>query len=205
MRTRKMVADLKNFVNQAVRSCAGNYYYFDENGIYRSIKKEEAIDVLNNIYVRLDGSTYYIEDMHILYNMDANILRMAAKRLQVGETFEKFKELYETIEMQHHDMPQGLDRFITRIGLPEFIKSPEYKDRDVFDYIYVDVYIVTEWETDIKEYIIEHQKEIKRRVLDKIQKSKTFQKYGVSMNFLKLSYSTYSRRQHLIRFVFEFK
>ena len=199
---RQLQIKLEEIINHALKGCKGEYYYFDEKGIYRRISSIEAKEVLNNIYTRYDGSTF-----HFFYNnkVNMNIFNKALGRMKVGNNFDEFKEIYENIEFDHHIKPEGMDRFITKIDLPKFIKKPENQDLEVFDFIYIDVFVVTEWESDIYKYILENRKEITNRVVNKLKTNRRFKKFSIPINFLKLTKITYSRGQNFIRFVFELK
>ena len=202
---RELKINLQDVINHALRRYKGEYYYFDENGIYRSIPAKEAKKILDNVYERIDGSTFYIINSLIYLNVDMNVLTSSLAMLKLGESFDEFKEIYQKLEFKHHEKPNGLDRFITKIDSPRFVKMPENQELDVFDFIHIDVFVVTKWESDIYKYILENQKEIISRVLETIKTDKSFKKYSVPINFLKLAKVTYSKSQNLIRFVFELK
>lgn len=203
---RELKISLKEIINHALRSYKGEYYYFDENGIYRSVPKEESKEILDNVYERLDGSTYYLIKGYIVRkNVDLNAFISALAKLKLGESFDELKEIYQNLEFKHHEKPEGLDRFIMKIDSPIFLKMPENQELEVFDFIHIDVFVATEWESDIYKYILENKKEIINRVLEKLKTSREFNKYSVPINFLKLSKVTYSKSQNLIRFVFELK
>lgn len=202
---RELELGLKDLLNKAVRSLRGEYYYFDEHGIYQKVKEKEALKILKNVFQRIDGSTYYGLYPEIYRLENANIFRSAISKMQVGQTFEDFKEIYGKTEIKRKEKPKGLDRFILKIDSPVFVRLPENSKPDVFDYIHVDVFVVSEWRSDIYEYIKENQKDIKERVLKSLEQDRKFKKYAVPMNFLKLANATYSRRRNLIRFVFELK
>ena len=202
---RELGINLKEVINHALRSCKGQYYYFDKNGIYRNIPEKEAKEILDNVYERVDGSTFYMIKNHIAWNVDLNILSSSLGRLKLGESFDDFKEIYQKVEFKHKEKPKGLDRFITKIDSPRFIRMPENRELEVFDFIHIDIFLVTEWENDVYTYILKNKKEIIRRVLEKIKNDRSFKKYSVPINFLKLAKVTYSKRQNLVRFVFELK
>ena len=162
---RKLEVSLKEITNHALRKFGGKYYYFDENGIYKSIPEEEARNILDNVYERLEGSTFYIMNNYIVKNVDMNLLKSSLAKLKLGESFDELKKIYQKIEFKHKEKPKGLERFITKIDSPRFIKMPENQELEVFDFIHVDVFVVTEWETDIYKYILENKKYAKRYIL----------------------------------------
>ncbi len=202
---RKLEVGLKALLNKAVRSLKGEYYYFDKNGIYQKVNEKEALKILKNVFQRIDGSTYYELYPEIYRLENANIFRVAISKMKVGQTFEEFEVIYANTEIVKHEKPKGLDRFILTIDSPVFIRLPENLKRSTFDYIHIDVFVVSEWQSDIYEYIKENQKSIKERVLKALEQDRKFKKYDVPVSFLRLSNATYSKRRNLIRFVFELK
>ena len=136
-----------------------------------------------------------------------NILRKALGKLNVGDTLDILKEYCNGgIILEKTNLPDGLERFVTRIQRPEFVCEPENPNKyTTFDYIHVYVGIIEEWKTDRKKYIEEHKKEITKMVFDKIEKDKTFLKYGIPINFLKVSKITLVKRTSEIHYVLVIK
>ncbi len=138
--------------------------------------------------------------------INLNRLKKVLGITAVGTSFDEFKEIYEKTKLEHHEKPKGLDRFITKIDKPQFIVADSNaKKSKVFDYIHIDVGIITEWESDIYKYICSNKDEIISRILEKIKESSSFKKYSVPINVLKLTDIKYSRRLNIIRCIFELK
>lgn len=204
-----------NVKNKVLRKRENKLYYFDENGVYRCIPIEEAKTKiekaeikLDNIYMTGDNEIEYrywelCEDMGI--QMSYNLLKKAICKLNEGDTIEVFSSYLSTVTLDKHSKPQGVDRFITKIENPEFVREPENIKKNTFDFIHVEVNIVTEWEQDRMQYIRDNENEIKKMVINKIENSKRFQKFGIPTNLLNLSKCTLSDKYNFIQFVFEVK
>lgn len=191
----------------AIRSTKGNVYFFDEEGIYRRVSIKEGKEMkLKYFYVRKDGRTDL--DLtkltpYITYVTNKNLISKAIGKLIPGDEIEKFEEYLKTVKLEARDKPKGLDRFITKIQTPCFVRKPENTKTNTFDYIYVDVNIVSEWEEERKGYIEKNFDEICKRVIGKLEESKKFQKYGVPVNFLNARITL--TKSSIVRFVFELK
>ncbi len=191
----------------AIRIAKGNVYFFDKEGIYRRVSVNEAKEMnLRYLYVREDGSIYIDLEKFVQYipNVTNQILiRKVICKLNPEDEIEKLDEYLQTVKMNVRDKPKGLDRFITKIQKPYFTRKPENTNTDTFDYINIDVNIVSEWEEGRKEYIIRHSEEIWQRVISKLKGSREFQRYGVPVNFLKANLTI--TKSSILRFTFELK
>ena len=91
-------------------------------------------------------------------------------------------------------------------GHPGNGKIPENTDKKgTFDYIYVDINIVTNWEKDRMTYIKENQKKIKQLVFDRIEDAKAFEKYGITTEDLKVKKVTLNNKTSMLYYVLEKK
>lgn len=183
---RKVQKEITKYVLKKNRDTV---YYFDEDGIYKSISLEEAKKMgFINIGPRMDNSSnisgtyrYAIEG----YN--CTLQRKAISRLKVGDTIEDLEEYLEVVKLEKHNKPEGLDRFITKINKPIFQRVPENHKENTFDYVLVSINIVSRWDEDRKQYINRNIREISRRVIEKIKSNNQFQKYDIPINFLKVT------------------
>lgn len=208
--------DISNNVkNKVLRKRGNKLYFFDENGIYRCIPSEEAKAKIAKAEIKLDN-LYMIGDDEIEYRywelnenigiqMSYNLLKKAICKLKEGDTIEVFSDYLSTVTLDKHNKPQGVERFITKIEKPIFAREPENTNKSTFDFIYVDVNIVTHWKQDRMQYIKNNEEQIKKMVINKIENSKDFQKFGIPTNLLKLSRCDLSNRYNFIQFVFELK
>lgn len=128
--------------------------------------------------------------------------RNAIERLRVGETYERFKELYE-IESKEWNLPMGLDRFIGNI---EVIMERETGNINpsTFDFVRVHVYTTYEPDEGKKAYIKNNIDAINRYVIEKLANHRSFKKYGVPVNILKVSNITITAKEDIV-YMFEIK
>lgn len=198
---------LEKIANIAIRSRKGNVYFFDKEGIYRKVTANEAIEMrLRHIYTRENGGVCIdlVEFARYIPNVtNQTLINKAICKLVPGDEIEKFEEYLQIVEINSNDKPQGLDRFITKIQKPYFMRNPENINKNTFDYIEINVNIVSEWEEDRKEYIRKHREEIWQRVISKLKESKEFQRYGVPVNFLKARITI--TKSSILKFTFELK
>lgn len=201
--------------NTVFRVSNGNFYFFDSNGKYTFMKEKEIVrsDIFIG-FVQLDSRSkkaWYKCDIELRklgrkYDCDNEVIeRKAITQMKIGDTEETFGELVRNTKLEKRDLPQGIDRFITRVRKPDFFCTPENPNKDTtFDYIHIYVGTVVEWENKMQ-YIKSHLSEIESKVLDKIEKDRTFKKFGVPVNVLKLSEVTMRNRTSELKFVFELK
>ena len=112
-----------------------------------------------------------------LSNENQTILRMAIARLKEGDTIDTFYNYLKTVKPVKHPKPEGLDRFLSKFEKPVFIRKPENENLKTFDYIHLDISVLHEWETDRIQYISDNISEIKKRVINYLSNSKSYQKY----------------------------
>ena len=191
-----------------IRLYKNTIYYFDENGIYCSISVEEYKEGketrLRNVFFREDGKCHTFFPWYLTQN--DIIRRKAIVFMEVGDTIDRFMELLSTTKLQKHGPLEGLDRFICKIDKPIFSRTPENPSSMTFDFIHVDVSIVSEDVIPNRiEYIKKNKNEILQRVLKKVADSPQFKKYGVPINILRLSKITLIKSQSLIEIIFEVK
>lgn len=202
-----MRKSLEKIAYIAIRIAKGNVYFFDKEGIYRRVSVSEAKEMnLRYLYVLEDDSIYIdlVKFIDYIPNETNQILiRKIICKLIPGDEIEKFEEYLQTVKIEVRNKPKGLDRFITKIQKPYFIRSTQNTNTNTFDYINIDVNIVSEWEEDRKEYIIRHREEIWQRVISKLRESREFKKYGVPVNFLKANMTI--TKSSILKFTFELK
>lgn len=197
----------ERIINQVMRISKGKVFYFDTQGTYQCVSLKEAKGMdFSNLHIRGNGTVYFDSDYKKLVEPSTNyhLIRMAIARLKKGDTIKEFEYHLAHVEIKTIPKPEGLDRFITRIEPPVFIRVPENPKEETFDYIYIEVNIVIEWEQDKKQYIRENMKEINRRVIEKIKSDKKFKKYGLPISFLKIGRITLENARTL-EYVFEIK
>ena len=198
---------LKDLTDVILRVKKGKVYYFDGKGIYRSTSVQRAWSLKNSSVVGKNGKRRLDAIVIVMEYFDyenGSLLIKAICSLQEGDTIEKFKQILETIEYEERPKPSGIERFVTKIEKPVFERVPENPKTNTFDYIIVDVNIVTDWEEDRREYIQKHRKEIFEKALQKVEGDRTFQRFGIPINFLRISTVTL-KRDSVLEFILELK
>ncbi len=198
---------LKDLTDVILRVKKGKAYYFDKEGIYRSTSAQSVESLKNSWVIDKNGKRRLDAIVIVMENFDyenGSLLIKAICSLKEGDTIEKFKQILETVEYEERPKPTGIDRFVTKIEKPVFERVPENPKTNTFDYIVVDVNIVTDWEEDRRTYIQKHKKQICEMVLRKVQEDRTFKKFGVPVNFLKITSITL-RKNSVLEFVLELK
>ena len=181
---------------------------------------------LNNDWVieRKQISFYrsIIGDLFFQDNIDGHypmLYTMFFKSLEENDTYEDMKaKLNKTIETYievyekradnfiNNIKPyseNGLDRFVTKIEKPMFIRVPENTNKKTFDIIKVIVGTCVEWPNRNK-FIKENAKDIYKMVLKKLEDDKSYQKFNVPIGCLALT-ELKERYDHTLDFTFELK
>lgn len=166
-------------------------YYFNSKGIY-----SETVSSENDRIPQTRG------DMTIGNIVNMRIIRKAISSLQLGDKISRLYELAKSVKLEKHELPKGVDRFITSIKI-QVERDTGNNNAHTFDRIRVTCGIISSLEffkeindDDInrqisieskqKLYIKKNKKEIWKRVLDNLENSKSFKKYGIPLGFLKL-------------------
>ena len=197
----------ENLINKILRKKGNTIYYFDSDGVYQSMPVSDLKNSnISNYFFREDGSMYYLEirPREIGYD-NGNKLRKAICKMKIGDTIEELENYLSNIQLVKHPKPTGIERFVTRVDKPIFVRSNDNSNLKTFDYIYVDVNLISQWNQSKKEYIQEHITEIEEKVISKMEKDAEFKSYGISINFLKTSRITLLKSKNVLQFVFELK
>lgn len=213
----KKMYEKKDFklTNTVIRINGKKFYFFDENGKYTYLTEKNILpsDVfIENVQIIMTGNIVYYfsktrrELAELIKAENQVLLRVAMVNLKVGDTIQNLKNNYENATLQKIILPEGVQRFVTRISRPEFVCTPENPNKNnTFDYIHVYIGIVSEWETDRKKYIKDNIREINNMVLDKLRNDRSFLKYGVPEKFLRVAKITLIKRTSELHYVFELK
>lgn len=189
-------------IRTPIRQISGNTYYFNEGEIY-SLDK---------------GSQLFPYDMRRDFNLfkvryetcfDMRVWSKAASHFKVGMTLEECVRIFLATELIHH-APQEqtpFDRLVQLIGRPEYERVPENQDPSTFDRIRMTVglsrYLFHSW-GELRNEVKKYRHEIYRRSIQKIAADSRFTRYGVPINFIKLSNATLLRN-FSIELIFELK
>lgn len=179
---------------------AGKTYYFNEREIFALDKR------LFPHEGRAKFALFRIRQ-ETCFNM--NVWRKAASRFEVGMTLEECIGIFLKTGLIH-DAPRELspvDRLVQYIAPPIYERDPENRDKAVFDRIRVTVglprYRFHSWEA-LRNEVKTYQGEICQQVLRKLEQDRLFKRYGVPLNFLRLSH-VMLMRDFSMEFIFELK
>lgn len=211
---------------RAVYMLKEKIFFFDENGFYQSINVMDCInkkfDKYCILHINDGGKDIKIKGVHRRFNgdffvmtpswyevgcsEDNRIVIMALSRMKEGDSFEQFEEYLKVLKPGHTHFVNEIDSFICKIDRPIFIRSSDNLSPNTFDYIYVDVSILSE--NAMKErdkYLKDNIREISKKVAEKLERSREYLKYGVPINFLRVCRITLKRKSNVVQFVFELK
>ena len=193
--------DKNLLINRVVKIYREKIYYFDTEGIYRSItlrelsskimlEKQSFTRFFEGVYTQI-GKSYcnwsgLKETSQYFAKINATVARIAINKLKEGDSIEDFERIFAETDLKEN-LPAGLNRFITKIEKPDFGREPENFNEKTFDWISIEVCTVTEWAEDKRTYIKKHLDDIKKMVLESLSKSRKFQSYNVPINFLRLT------------------
>lgn len=175
-----------------VLRCTGpTSYYFNREGIYSK-----------TVRFKNDRIPERRREMTIGDIENIRRIRMVISKLQLGDKISRLYELAKSVNLEQHELPKGVDRFITSIKI-QVERDTGNNNAHTFDRIRVTCGIISSLEffeeindddinrqTSIESkqmlYINKNKEEIWKRVLDKLKNSKSFNKYGIPLGFLKL-------------------
>ena len=125
---------------RGLRQKGGYIYYFDEHGIYSRIKIEDYYDSeleLSDLTItnRRLGPPYHA-NTYGLRTVYANLIRdfygvtygcanKALSKLRLGDSVGLFEFFIRRPHLIDGDLPEGIDRFITKISNPEIIREQD--------------------------------------------------------------------------------
>ena len=189
-------------INKPIRQCRGITYYFTEDEVYT----QDAESTLFPYEKRLRFNLFEVSN-ETCFN--SAVWTKAATHFMPGMSLRECIGVFlETkIELRPPRELSPLEQLVQEIYPPVFEREPENETPATFDRIRVSVglprYHFPSWEVLRSEVKI-HRHEIYRLVLDKLENYRRFKRYGVPINFLKLSDVTLLRNYSL-EFIFELK
>lgn len=192
----------QGIIRTPIRQISGDTYYFNEREIY-SLDKGSQLFPYD---VRLDFNLFKVRyetcfDMRVWFK--------AVSQFKVGMTLEECIYIFlETKIARHTPQEQApFDRLVQMIGTPEYERIPENQDASTFDRIRVTVglsrYLFPSWE-DLRSEVKKYRHEIYQQCVQRIAADRRFKRYGVPINFIKLSDATLLRN-FSIELIFELK
>ena len=189
-------------VNKPIRQHAGKTYYFNESVVYSLDEQSQMFPYEG----RMKFNTFQVRG-ETCFNR--NVWIKAASRFEIGMTLEACIEIFLNTELTHKAQQElsPIDRLVQHIGPPTYERVPENKDEAAFDHIRVIVglprYQFYSWEA-LQNEVKKYQREIYQQVIQRLEKDRQFKKYGVPVNFLKISNVTLLR-DFSLEFIFELK
>ncbi len=189
-------------INAPISQREGNTYYFNENEVYSLDTKSERFPYEKRIKHSLFNAEY-----ETCINM--NVWHKAVSQFEVGMTLGECISIFLKSELIH-GVPQNqspLDRLVQSISSPIYERVPENQDETTFDYIRMTVglprYKFDSWEA-LQDEVKKYQREIYQQVVQKLENDRQFKRYGVPINFIKLS-DVIFRRDFSLEFIWELK
>lgn len=189
-------------INKPIRQCRGITYYFTEDEVYT----QDAESTLFPYEKRLRFNLFEVSN-ETCFN--SAVWTKAATHFEPGMSLRECIGVFlETkLEARPPRKPSPIDQLVQGISPPVFEREPENENTATFDRIRVSVglprYQFPSWEA-LRDEVNKHRREIYRLVLDKIESDRRFIRYGVPINFLKLSDVTLLRNYSL-EFIFELR
>ena len=172
-------------LNTPVAQHKGNTYYFNENEVF-SLDKGSKLFPNEK---RMKFSIFTIKGETCFNNI---LWRKAVSRFEVGATLTECVRIFMATELVHHVRrePSPVERLVQYISPPVYERFPENKNESTFDRIRLTVGLPTyqygSWEA-LQNEVKKYKPEIYRLVIQKLKKDRQFQRFGVPINFLKLS------------------
>ena len=188
-------------------------FYFDQDGIVRIIpyEKREEYPEIKGLIGGFDGHTYidFWQVHFILFErVNFRVLQMALSRIKEGDSIDDMERYINTLYPKSSEEKQKdeLERFICRVYRPEFLRVPENTNKKTFDFITIEASVLSaEAMQNRDEYLRQNISEICGRLIKKIEKSCSFQKYGIPISCLRASEITFHKKISLLKVVFELK
>ena len=189
-------------IYKPIRQYAGNTYYFNNDEVY-------SVDKKTKLFLPEGRQKFHIFQIVFDNCFNMNVWRKAASQFEVGMTLHECIGVFLKTELVHR-VPQELshvDRLVQSIALPTYERIPGNNNKATFDRVRMTVglprYQFNSWEA-LQNEVKKYQKEICQRVVQRLEKDRQFRKYGIPINFLKVS-DVIMRRDFSMEFIFELK
>ena len=185
---------LDEIVFKPFRCVDGECYWFDSKGICRK-------GSISKVSPKRQHQCYWIDSKDFVDYGSGNLFAVCATNIEVGQTTADFNELlkkyfcifeeekertgvgrYYPEKVQYSE----LEKFVTKISRPIYIRTPENKKRNTFDYIRFDVNLNTSFENK-NEYLKRNIKAIIQMVNERLQNDTCFKQKGISINYLSVT------------------
>ena len=203
------VKDIRGIIIRCKDNCS---YYFNNEGIYSVTER-----------LKSDRIPHFAYNSTIIFGeINEKLIRKAIAQLQLGDHISKLIEWMDILKIEKKELPKGLDRFLTLKTTDIFSeRDPENTNDETFDRIRIICRLISSVDffnglndesiNNIesikgkqKAYIIKNRKKILQIVLDKLKESNKLAKFGVTINFLRLT-SCYLNNDSTLVLIFELK
>lgn len=184
---------LDEIVFKPFRCAGGEFYWFDSDGICRKGRNPKVTPKYQH--------RYFIDSAYFIDRDNGNLFAVCATNIEVGQTTADFNELlkkyFYIFEEEKERTGVGryypekvqyseLEKFVTKISRSIYIRTPENKKRNTFDYIRIDVNLNTSFENK-NEYLKRNIKSIIQMVNESLQNDTCFKRKGISINYLSVT------------------
>lgn len=188
---------LDEIVFKPFRYAGGEFYWFDSDGICRKGRNPKARPKYRHQW----SADYDINSADFIDRDNGNLFAVCATNIEVGQTTADFNELLKKyfciFEKEKERTGVGryypekvqyseLEKFVTKISRPIYIRTPENKKRNTFDYIRFNVNLNTSFENK-NEYLKRNIKAIIQMVNERLQNDTCFKQKGISINYLSVT------------------
>lgn len=193
----------RDILNTPVRQIEGNTYYFTEDEIY-------TLDEGSSRFPHGQGSLKLalFRPLGCQY-LNLTVWSRAVVNFIPGMTLSECIQVFldTNVSKKVPTAYSYIERLIQGIGAPEYERVPENQNEKTFDRIRLQVvlprYMFQTWD-ELKAAVQENRLEIDSRVLDKIKNDRQFKKFGIPVNYIKMSDVTLLR-DHTLEYIFELK
>lgn len=179
--------------------------YFDNNGTFHVERIEDAYTKISGIKQRTDGSFYTCssESVYLGPHINQTLFMKALSRLCPGDSWSDFLQICSETQFEISNEISFLEKFVGRIESPIFVREPENFNKATFDIVKIDL-CLTNITKDIRQTVKDNFDYMTELALEKIEKSRSFQKYGVPINVLRLTNAVITK-QLILQLTFELK
>lgn len=203
--------------NIALRKRLGHIYFFDDNFIWTKVPEKTAIDMGIRNIKKWESRVHNDYDLYGNLFIDPQITNLKVARkiinsLIPGDHITRLLTLAEEVRVEQRTHEERLEkergktpveRFILTIRKPQIYREYGNNNRKTFDFVEVLVFIRSDFPDKVG-FFKAHHKEICDMIVEKIEKDKGFQRYGVPISFLELKTLSLSKSD-FIRYLFELK
>ena len=195
---------LSNYVRKSL-------FFIEEEGVLKSVAAEDIDKPVLLIERTKKYNKLYCEAAKKYIGKDCCTLKIFLQRiLKLDESFsflQALEYLKANPEMFKVSYLPGYikDDPIISFGKPNITRKTGNKDKNTFDFVSVEILLRSDLEIkDIAAFTKEHLEDFDRRAREHIDNAKTYQKYGVPIDFLTL-YGCATRGRSCLEFKYELK